>query len=248
VIRLAHLSDTHTIGDAATLPFGQDSAASLAAVIAAFPTRPDVAVITGDLADDGTIEAYRKLGGLTAGLADEEHVVAGNHDDRAHMAHVFDTPEELCVIHLSARWAMVLVNSQWSGHHAGRIDPETLAALDHTLAETAQHAVVCMHHPPASTCTNPYCGIVNGAETLRVLHRSRRVRAVLSGHLHRAFDNTYGAIRFLGAPSTCCQLTHGGIPHFSPTAAPPAARLMELHGDGAITYQTVSARYAHIIR
>jgi Icc protein len=105
-----------------------------------------------------------------------------------------------------------------------------------------------MHHPPASTCDNPYCGIVNAAETLRVLHQHQCVRAVLSGHLHRAFDNTHDGIRFLGAPSTCRQLIHGGIPHFTPTSAPPAARLIELHGDGAITYQNVSARYAHTLR
>ena len=118
------------------------------------------------------------------------------------------------------------------------------SALDEALAETRQHVVVCMHHPPVSTCSDPYCGIVNAAETLTVLHRHDHVRAVLSGHLHRAFDNTRDGIRFLGAPSTCRQLTHGGEPHFAPTSAPPAARLFDLHGNGAITYRTVSARFA----
>jgi hypothetical protein len=56
-----------------------------------------------------------------------------------------------------------------------------------------------MQHPPASTCDNPYCRIINAAETLNVLARYPRVRAVLSGHLHRSFDTTYGGIRFLGA-------------------------------------------------
>jgi 3',5'-cyclic-AMP phosphodiesterase len=161
------------------------------------------------------------------------------------MDQVFGAGDDLRVVRLSRRWTMVLVNSQWAGHGAGRIHPETLAALDRALAHIAQHAVVCLHHPPASTCDNPYCGIVNAAETLHVLHRHNRVRAVLSGHLHRAFDNTHDGIRFLGAPSTCRQLIHGGNPHFAPTSAPPAARLIELHGDGAIRYQNVSARYAH---
>jgi Icc protein len=245
VIRLAQLSDTHLVGDAASLPFGQDTAASLTAVIDSFPARPDVAVMTGDLADDGSVEAYRRVLALTRGVTNELHVVAGNHDVRANMDEVFGPRDDVSVVPLSSRWNMVLVNSQWVGHGAGRIDPETLDALDEALAKRTKHVVVRMHHPPASTCSDPYCRIVNAAETLSVLHRHRNTRAVLSGHLHRAFDNTHDGVRFLGAPSTYCQLTHGGIPHFAPTSAPPAARLIDLHRNGDITYQNVSARYEH---
>jgi len=248
VIRLAQLSDTHIVGEAGGRSFGQDSAASLAAVVDSFPVRPDVAVITGDLAEDGSIEAYRKTRALTCALADELHVVDGNHDDRAHMGEVFGARDDVRVVPLTARWTMVLVSSQWPGHDIGRIGPETLDDLDHALARARQHTVVSLHHPPASTCDNPYCGIVNAAEAMRVLRRHRHVRAVLSGHLHRAFDHVHDGIRFLGAPSTCVQLMHGGSPHFRPTSAPPAARLLELHGDGAITYETVSARYADSAR
>jgi Icc protein len=246
VIRLAQLSDTHLVGEGDSLPFGRDSAASLAAVVDAFQARPDVVVMTGDLADNGSVEAYRRVLALTAGLADELHTVPGNHDDRASMDEVFGAGDDVRVVRLSSRWTMLLVNSQWLGHGGGRLAPETLGALDEALLETTPHVVVCMHHPPASTCNDPYCGIVNAAETLSVLHRHQHVRAVLSGHLHRAFDHTHDGIRLLGAPSTCCQLTHGDLPHFAPTSAPPAARLIDLHGNGAITYQNVSARYSDV--
>jgi 3',5'-cyclic-AMP phosphodiesterase len=235
----------HVVGEGAALPFGQDTAASLAAVVAALRVRPDVAVLSGDLADDGSTEAYRRIRTLTADLADEVHSVPGNHDDPAGMYEVLGGSDELRLVRLSRSWTMLLVSSQWPGHDAGRITPETFAAVDEALAKTKQHVIACMHHPPVSTCDDPYCRIVNAADTLSVLNRHQRVRAVLSGHLHRAFDNQRDGIRFLGAPSTCRQLTHGGVPHFAPTSAPPAARLFELHSDGAITYQTVAARYAH---
>jgi Icc protein len=247
-VRLAHLSDTHLVGDTGTLPFDRDSAATLSAVIEAYGARPDVAVITGDLAEDGSTEAYRRLRALASPLTDELHVVAGNHDDRVTVDEVLGAGDELRVVPLSPRWTMVLVNSKWAGHDAGRIDADTLAALDESLARARQHVVVCMHHPPASTCDNPYCVIVNADETLNVLTRYPRVRAVLSGHLHRSFDSRYGGIRFLGAPSTCRQLTHGGNPHIGLTSAPPAARLIELHADGGIAYETVSARFAYADR
>lgn len=245
MIRLAQLSDTHLVGESAPLPFGQDGAASLAAVVDAFELRPDVLVTTGDLAEDGSVDAYRRVLALTAGLADEMHAVAGNHDDVASMDEVLGTAGAVRTVALSADWTMLLVNSQWEGNGAGRLDRETLTALDEGLAVTGHNVVVCMHHPPVSTCNDPYCRIVNAAETLRVLRRHRNVRLVLSGHLHRAFDSTQGGIRFLGAPSTCVQLTHGGIPHFSMTSAPPAARLIDLHGNGDITYRSVSAHYEH---
>jgi Icc protein len=247
-IRLAHLSDTHLVGETGMLPFDRDSAATLSAVIEAYPLRPDAAVITGDLAEDGSDEAYRRVRTLASPLADELHVVVGNHDDRATIDEVFGAGDDVCVVALSPRWTMVLVNSQWAGHGAGRIDSETLAALDESLARTRQHVVVCMHHPPVSTCDKPYCMIVNAAETLNVLSRHPRVQLVLSGHLHRSFDTAYRGVRFLGAPSTCRQLTHGGSPHFGLTSAPPAARLIELQADGRITYQTISARYAYADR
>ena len=82
-IRLAHLSDTHLVGETGILPFDRDSAATLSAVIEEYSTRPDVAVITGDLAEEPSREAYRKVRALASPLADELHVVAGNHDDRA---------------------------------------------------------------------------------------------------------------------------------------------------------------------
>ena len=248
-IRLAHLSDTHLVGgESEILPFDRDSTATLSAVIDAYSARPDVAVITGDLAEDPSREVYRKVRALASPLADEVHVVAGNHDDRVTIDEVLGAGDDLRVVPLSPHWTMVLVNSQWAGHDAGHIESETLAALDEALARTRRHVVVCMHHPPASTCADPYCRIVNAGEVLDVLSRSSRPRAVLSGHLHRSFDTTYGGIRFLGAPSTCRQLTHGGNPHFGLTSAPPAARLLDLHADGGITCTTVSARYAYADR
>ena len=100
MIRLAQLSDPHLAGVADPLPFGQDSAASLAAMVDAFQARPDVAVITGDLTENGSAEAYRRVRALTAGFADEMHAVAGNHDDRVAMKEALGAGEDLRVVRL----------------------------------------------------------------------------------------------------------------------------------------------------
>jgi len=175
----------HLVGESTPLPLGADTAASLAAVVDELPTRPDVVVMSGDLADDGRIDAYRRLRALTADLADEIYAVPGNHDDPAAMYEVFGGSGDVRVVRLSRRWTMLLVNSQWLGHGAGRLDPETLDAVDEALARTKRHVVACMHHPPASTCDDPYCGIVNASETLGVLSRHKHLRVRHSQQKYR---------------------------------------------------------------
>jgi Icc protein len=241
VIRLAHLSDTHLVADPGGLVSGHDSAANLVSVVDAFPSRPDVVVVTGDVSEDGAPDAYRAARAITAQLAREVHYVAGNHDDRANMSAVLDSATAFRMVDLSRNWTMALVSSQWEGNGAGRVEAATLARLDDALAAATTNVVVCLHHPPRSTCSYPYCGIDNGPEVLGVLTARPRVRAVLSGHLHRRFDTTYDGIRFIGAPSTLRQLKHAGSQaHFIATPGPPAAGLIELHDDGAIVNHHVS--------
>jgi Icc protein len=241
VIRLAQLSDTHLVDDPSGLVSGYQSAANLESVVEAFPARPDLVVVTGDVAEDGSAGAYRAARAITSRLADEVHYVRGNHDDRATMAAVLDAGEDLRVVELSPHWTMALVNSAWDEHGEGRVEPDTLIRLDEALLGASANVVVALHHPPNSTCTYPYCGIDNGPEVMSTLTGRPQVRAVLSGHLHRRFDIIRDRIRFLGAPSTCRQLKHvGAQTHFVATPAPPAASLIELHDDGTIVNHHVS--------
>jgi len=111
-IRLAHLSDTHLVGETGILPFDRDSAATLSAVIEEYSARPDVAVITGDLAEAPSREAYRKVRALASPLADELHVVAGNHDDRVTIDEVLGAGDDLRVVPLPVA-AQPLVLAFW---------------------------------------------------------------------------------------------------------------------------------------
>jgi 3',5'-cyclic-AMP phosphodiesterase len=241
VIRLAHLSDTHLVADADGFVGGYESAANLESVVEAFPTRPDVAVVTGDVAEDGSAGAYRTARSITSRLAGEVHYVGGNHDDPAAMGAVLDAGDDLRVVELSPNWRMALVSSAWEDHGEGRVKPDTLVGLDDALATTSKNVLVCLHHPPLSTCGYAYCRIDNEREVRSLLTERPQVRAALSGHLHRRFDVLHDGVRFIGAPSTCRQLRHGGTQaHFMSTPAPPAAGLLELHDDGTIVNHHVS--------
>ncbi|WP_258222877.1 metallophosphoesterase, partial [Microbacterium sp. HMWF026] len=87
---LLHLSDTHLRAGGAPLYDDVDSEAYLAraaSAIEASGVRPDALVFTGDLADFGEADAYRRVRAIVEPLAERLRTrvvwVMGNHDDRA---------------------------------------------------------------------------------------------------------------------------------------------------------------------
>jgi 3',5'-cyclic-AMP phosphodiesterase len=238
-VLVAQLSDTHLLADPSALLWGHNTTSNLVAVLEALPSRVDVMVVTGDIAESGAPDAYRRALSLTEGRAQQRYFLAGNHDDPDAMRAVLGAPEALAMVPIGEHWTMALVNSQWVGHEEGHVVEETLAQLRDELARATTHVVVCLHHPPVSPCANLACGMLDPGALEDVL-KDGPVRLVLSGHVHQEFDTTRNGVRFLGAPSTFRQLRHGGDPHYTDTREPPAAQLVELLDDG----QAIS----HVIR
>lgn len=71
-----------------------------------------------------------------------------------------------------------------------------------------------------------------------MLTRHSQVRAVLPGHLHRAFDYERDGIHLLGGPSTCIQVNH--TDHAFTTEG-PAVRTLELRSDGSVATAVLAA-------
>ena len=228
---LAQLSDTHLLADPSAWLWGHNTTRNLVAVLEALPPSVDVMVVTGDIAEDGAPDAYRRALSLTEGRAQQRYFLAGNHDDPDAMRAALGAPEPLAMVRIGEHWTMALLNSQWVGHEEGRIVGETLTRLREELDRATTHVVVCLHHPPVSPCENLACGMLDPGPLEDVISTGP-VRLVLSGHVHQQFDTTRRGVRFLGAPSTFRQLRHGGDPHYTDTREPPAAQLVELLDDG----------------
>ena len=114
---LAQVSDTHLVGDASASVWGQNPATNLASVLDAMPP-VDAIAVTGDIADDGTVEAYRLADSLMQRRARRRYFIPGNHDDPAAMAAVFGDVEDLRLVVLSEHWVLALMNSQWIGRES----------------------------------------------------------------------------------------------------------------------------------
>ena len=93
VIRVVQLTDTHLCKAQGGTLLGMDTDHSRQAVIELVKAeRPGIDLLlgTGDLSDQGAVEAYRRLQEYFAQLTDASCWLPGNHDDRANMELVAD--------------------------------------------------------------------------------------------------------------------------------------------------------------
>ena len=208
---IAQISDLH-IKPPGELAYGRvDTAAALKRAVATlnrFAPRPDLVVITGDLADTPLAEEYEHVKTLLVPLQIPYAAIPGNHDRRALMrdtlSHLGHAPGEgaLNATRAVGELDILLIDSTVPGAHHGELDAATLRWLDDTLAASATRpALLFMHHPPFVTGIGYMDRIrLRNADALALLlQRHPRARLVAAGHVHRAAQAS-----FAGVSATIC--------------------------------------------
>jgi Icc protein len=113
--------------------------------------------------------------------------------------------------------------------------------MDREIDESdAEHVMVCLHHPPVVMDSRwlDSVGLENRYEFLARVAASGKVRLVIFGHVHQAYDADHNGIRILGTPSTCRQFAPKRA-SFAVDDQPPAYRRIQLHEDGNIEHELV---------
>ena len=207
---LFHLSDTH---------FGLEDTRALEWVVECIARdKPDAVCITGDLTMRARHREFAAACKWIAALGPPVTVEVGNHDmpyfnlierfvDPYRRFRAIESLVErkldlpgLAIVPLKtatrAQWRFPWSNG-WITERALR---ETLAALDALPA--GKRAIVTAHHPLTERDPKGKRLTINGARAMEELAR-RKVLAVLSGHVHDAFDLTQdtpaGPLRMIGA-------------------------------------------------
>jgi 3',5'-cyclic-AMP phosphodiesterase len=234
-VRLLHLSDTHLSGPGAVPNFPDvDAVRRLEQVLNVVATHApfDVLVITGDVCDDGSTEAARTVRDLVAPVAPIVFAVPGNHDHSDVIADVFGIPEaEL------GPWQLVGAATNVPGQVAGVAAP-VVDVLDTMPPD--RPAVVLAHHPLRSPSTHEWFTLPDADVLEERLLRRTGPTVLLSGHTHQPGAARVGSARLLGAPSTWYGLRHDG-PDWTVDVGLTGARIVELHADGAVGTQVLSA-------
>ncbi|MEC5184349.1 Icc protein [Cryobacterium sp. MP_3.1] len=218
---IAHLSDTHFLG---TGPDGSgrllydavdtDSTVHRAmAQLEASGLAIDALVFTGDIADRGEPDAYRRVRDIVEASAARMGAalvwVMGNHDERAAFrtellrVEAHDGPVDRVIDVNGLR--VISLDTSVPGYHHGEVTADQLAWLRDVLSEPAEHgSLLALHHPPVPTAL-PLMTILelrDQAALAEVLVGSD-VRAILGGHLHHATTGLFAGIPVSVAAATC---------------------------------------------
>ncbi|MEV6904740.1 metallophosphoesterase [Amycolatopsis sp. NPDC051372] len=241
----AHLSDIHLDG-------GDRADARTTAVLDYLRAlaRPVEAVfVTGDLADHGLPEEYRRATELLKHPA-PVLTCPGNHDVREAFREVLlGEPASVAPVNVATDVNGVLVamcDSTIPGEGAGYLEDATLAWLDEALAAHDGPAFVAFHHPPVEVGIPLVDAIRQTGEDrlAEVLRRHPRVLALLCGHVHTGAATTFAGVPVRVAPG----VVSGGLLPVEPGAdrswaeggpidleRPPSLLLHVLHDDGRLT-------------
>lgn len=237
---IVHISDPHLLAGGARLGGRFDVDDTLHRTldaIRATSSDPAAIVVTGDLADLGEPDAYRRLRAavepLAADLGCPVVWVAGNHDERpALRQHLLGLqPSEQPI---TGAWdlgglRLVALDTSVPGWHHGDLDAAQLYWLRDVLDEPAPHGtILAMHHPPIPSHI-PLFDILElrHQDELADVLRGSDVRAVLAGHLHYSSHGLFAGIPVSVASATC----------YTMNVARPA---VEVNGmDGAQSFQLV---------
>lgn len=209
-VLIAQISDLH-IKPPGRLAYGRvDTAAALERCVTAlneFRPRPDLVVISGDLADTPTVEEYEHLKRLLARLELPFVSIPGNHDSREMMRAVFPQGYAFPSGPLNQKVEirgldLVLLDSSVHGKPHGELDAPTLQWLEIALAASPDRpALLFLHHPPfkAGIWHMDRQNLLNAGELAAVVRRHPRVQLIATGHVHRA-----ALTMFAGVPTTIC--------------------------------------------
>ena len=229
---IAQISDLH-IKRPGVLAYGQvDTAAALTRCVAtlnAFRPRPELVVISGDLADTPVAEEYEHLNRLLAPLEIGFAAVPGNHDSRELMRAALpkggyaQSTGALNSLHAVGPLDLVLLNSSVPGKPHGELEAATLAWLDATLAlSSTRPALIFLHHPPFVTGIHhmDVQNLRNAGALANVLRQHPRARLVAAGHVHRA-----ALTQFFGVPATICPAPNHAVALDLEDSLPPSFKV-----------------------
>jgi 3',5'-cyclic-AMP phosphodiesterase len=241
---IAHVSDTHFGGP----PDARVRAERVLAHLLAMDPRPDVLVVTGDVADHGRPEEYAEARAVLDAWTGPKTIGPGNHDVREAFAlgmHDAELAPDGPLVEVTdagvARF--VMLDSLVPARDGRRIDhgelsAASLEALDDLLAADGRPTFVCLHHPPVELGLGLMAPILlhDPGPLGEVVARHPHVVALLVGHAHTACATT-----FAGRPVLVGGGTASAVPFDAEDlpivweSAPPSFALHLLHDDGRLT-------------
>jgi 3',5'-cyclic-AMP phosphodiesterase len=267
-MRILHISDTHVRRETGSDVHGVDAREALRLMLRDCAAIPgiDALVVTGDVADDGSREAYADVRDMIGTFARERVIPAilstGNHDERHAFTEVLgsghrdatgaDRPVadlesaagERAAASLVDGVRIVTLDSLVPGKAYGLISELQLDWLRDLLGRPAgRGTVLAFHHPPIALPgaeLQQAFGLQNPTALADVI-RGTDVRIILCGHFHLQLSGVLDNTPVWATPGVVNRIDLTAAPGVVRTVRGPAASLIDLSAAAPICH-TLHAR------
>jgi len=211
-LSLLQITDTHLFADRKGELLGIKTVDSYDAVIKhaeKYVGACDAILSTGDLSQDHTEQSYLNFSERIKALKTPCYWLPGNHDMQSVMlpALLHEGLAQTKQI-ISDHWQIILLDSQLEGVPHGHLSDEQFEFLEEKLVEFSdKHTLIAVHHhvlPIGAAWLDQHI-LKNNEQFIALIAKHSNVKAVLSGHVHQAFDLIQKNVRYLTSPSTCVQ-------------------------------------------
>lgn len=178
--------------------------------------RPDLVLVTGDIADSATLEQTQHAADLLRGLRQPYYVIPGNHDDRDVLWQVFGNgaiPERangfLNYVIETPKLRLIALDSVKTGESGGEICAQRIEWLISQLGRGGDKpTVLFMHHPPCNfgVAETDHDGFVGADRLAGVVSQNPKIKGIFCGHIHLAAHSPWAGTVVSTAPSMGMQL------------------------------------------
>ncbi len=197
---------------------------------------PQMVLVTGDLAEDGSEDAYEYLAIELNNLGVRVFTLPGNHDHPLRQKSVFTgTALQDPLLIERPGWQLILLNSAVEGQVPGTLTARMISGLKRTLSSGDTARIIALHHQPIAI-GSPWIDrfpLLQPENFWSCVDAREDVKAVLWGHIHHAYSGQRNGVKLLGTPSTAAN-SLAGQQKFNFDPAGPACRWLKLGAGGRL--------------
>jgi Icc protein len=199
MLKLIQISDCHLADDLCYEKHGINTEQAFQKVLDHICLeKPDLIIASGDIADLPSEKTYQRFFQSLHKLNCPIFCIAGNHDDKSLL--LTETYMDL------GTWQIIGLNSNGPAVHkyGGFLVEAELIFLKAQLEQSHKPTVIVLHHPPIVPNSHwlQEVKLENAHELIKTIEAYPHVKAVLSGHIHYAYEMIQSGIRYMSCPST----------------------------------------------
>lgn len=236
-LRILQLTDLHLLADPLARFRGVDTRANLVqALQQAAKQPPDLVILTGDLAQDESLQTYQWLASHLDATGWNWQWIPGNHDSPEQMA-CFAPP---VFYQQQSAWQLLGLNTRNPGHAAGLLSTDELQRLEQALSLN-RPLLIAMHHHPLAVGSRWMDAIAlqNNEAFWQLCQGFQQPLVVICGHVHQESYFQHQGASVYSTPATALQFAPQCDDFQLDTLALPGMRWLELQSDGCWKTQVV---------